>query len=219
MATHHSTNRANFSIDGLRFARGIISYSPSARGLRVTTDEELNRLEDNIRRLKIEFEAYFSGGQPRAPHDTVFRVETTIKKMNDNTAKLSFGHRFRFNQLVQKYAVYNDLWRRKLKEKEEGRGAFGAQRRAVEERPADGSCRVVCSNPEKEKDKVDQLLKAMIDAKRQVGERVDNVDPLQFAKFVKDKTRQLKESLGCEKVQFSVSVEEGRVKFKAVKAD
>jgi hypothetical protein len=36
---------------------------------------------------------------------------------------------------------------------------------------------------------------------------------------VNEKTRQLKESLGCERVQFSISVEEGRVKFKAVKSD
>jgi len=186
----------------------------------VTIDEELNKLEDNIRRLKIEYEAYFSGGQPRPPHDTAFRVDATIKKFSDQVAKLSFGHRFRFNQLVQKYAVYSDLWRRRLKEKEEGRGAFGQQRRVpVEEQPADGSYRVVCSNPEQEKEKVDQLLKAMIEARRQVGERVDNIDPLQFSKFVAEKTRQLKESLHCEKVQFSVSVEEGRVKFKAVKAE
>lgn len=185
----------------------------------MTIDEELSKLEDNIRRLKIEYEAYFSGGQPRPPHDTVFRVETTIKKFNDGVAKFGFGHRFRFNQLVQKYAVYSDLWRRRLKDKEEGRGAFGAQRREVEEKPADGSTRVVCSDPDKEKDKVDQLLKAMIEAKRQVGERVDNIDPYQFSKFVSEKTRQLKESLGCEKVQFSISVEEGRVKFKAVKGE
>ena len=186
----------------------------------MTVDEELSKLEDNIRKLKIEYETYFSGGQPRPPHDTVFRVETTIKKFNDGVAKLSFGHRFRFNQLIQKYAVYNDLWRRKLKDKEEGRGQFAQQRRAaVEEQAADGSYRVVCSNPEKEKEKVDQLLKAMIEAKRQVGERVDNIDPLQFSRFVSEKTRQLKDSMGCEKVQFSVTIEEGRVKFKAVKAE
>jgi hypothetical protein len=185
----------------------------------LTTDEELNKLEDNIRRLKIEYEAYFSGGQPRAPHDTVFRVDTAIKRLNDGMTKLSFGHRFRFNQLVQKYAVYSDLWRRKLKDKEEGRGSFATPRRVAEEKPADGTTRVVCSDPDKEKDKVDQLLKAMIDAKRQVGERADNIDPYQFSRFVSEKMRQLKQSLGCEKVQFSISVEEGRVKFKAVKAE
>ena len=52
-----------------------------------------------------------------------------------------------------------------------------------------------------------------------MGERVDNIDPFQFNKFITEKTRQLRESLGCEKVQFSIAVEEGRVKFKAVKGE
>ncbi len=57
----------------------------------MTTDEELNRLEDNIRRLKIEFEAYFSGGQPRAPHDSVFRVETVKYSWSDKGLKIGFS--------------------------------------------------------------------------------------------------------------------------------
>ena len=183
----------------------------------MTIDEELTKLDDSIRRLKIEYEAYFNGGQPRAPHDTVFRVESTIKKYSD-AAKLNFGQRFRFNQLVQKYAIHNELWRKKLKEKEEGRGRFGTRRREVEEEPADATVRVTCSDPSAEKDKVDQLLKAVVEAKRAVGESVDNIDPAAFAKFVGEKTRQIRDSEACEKVQFSVSVEEGKVKFKAVKS-
>ena len=183
----------------------------------MTIDEELSKLEDSIRRLKIEYDAYFSGGQPRAPHDTVFRVESTIKKYSD-AAKLNFGQRFRFNQLVQKYAIHSDLWRKKLKEKEEGRGRFGTRRREVEEKAKDGTIRVTCSDPTAEKEKVDQLLKAVMDARRAVGESVDNLDPAAFAKFVGDKTKQIRDSQGCESVQFSVSVEEGKVKFKAVKA-
>jgi hypothetical protein len=146
-------------------------------------------------------------------------VETTIKKFSDGVTKLSFGQRFRFNQLVQKYAVYNDLWRRKVKDKEEGRGQFGQQRRVEPEKPEEKGVRVVCSNPEQEKEKVDQLLQARVQARRQVGERVDNLDPAQFSKFVADKTRQLKETMGCKTVQFSVTVEDGRVKFKAVKGE
>ena len=184
----------------------------------MTIDEELNKLDDNIRRLKIEYESYFSGGSPRPPHDTLFRVETTIKKYSD-ASKMNFGQRFRFNQLVQKYAIHNDLWRKKLKDKEEGRGRF-AQRRVEAGQPsADGTVRVVCSDPISEKEKIDQLLKAVVNAKRQVGESVDNIDPMAFAKFVGDKTKQIRESLGCEKVQFSVSVEEGKVKLKAAKLE
>jgi hypothetical protein len=184
----------------------------------VTIDEEIAKLDENIRRLKIEYEAYFNGGLPRPPHDTAFRVDNTIKKYSDGS-KLNFGQRFKFNQLVQRYAVNNDLWRKRLKEKEEGRGRFGVQRREGEGVAAGGPVRVVCANPEKEKDKVEQLLKAVVEAKRQVGERVDNLDPVAFARLVSEKTRQIKESLGCEKVQFSVSVEDGKVKFKAVKSD
>ena len=183
----------------------------------MTVDEELSKLEDYIRRLKIEYEVYFSGGAPRAPRDTVFRVETLIKKYTDGS-RMNFGQRFKFNQLVQKYAVNNDLWRRKLKDKEEGRGKFAAPQREASG-AADGSVNVVCADPEKERDKVDQLLKAVVDARRQTGERVDNIDPASFAKFVKDKTKQVKESLGCDKVALSVSIEEGKVKFKAVKSE
>lgn len=183
----------------------------------MTVDEELSKLDEYIRRLKIEYEIYFSGGSPRPPHDTLFRVDTLIKKYTDGS-KMNFSQRYKFTQLVQKYAVNNDLWRKKLKEKEEGSsGRFRALRPAAP--AADGATRVVCANPEKEQEKVDQLLKAVVEARRQVGERVDNIDPASFARFVSEKTRQVKESLGCDKVQFSVSVEGGKVKFKAVKSE
>jgi hypothetical protein len=185
----------------------------------VTVDEELSKLEDDIRRLKIEYEVYFNGSVARPPRDMVYRVETLIKRYTSDQSKLNFGQRFRFNALVQKYSVNNALWRRKLQEKEEGRGRFGVQRTEGEEMPADGAVRVVCSNPEREAEKIDQLLKAIVDAKRHVGDRVDNIDPMAFQRFVQEKTKQIKDSLGCEKVQFSVSIEDGKVKFKAVKAD
>jgi hypothetical protein len=182
----------------------------------MTVDEELSKLDESLRRLKIEYEVYFNGGSPRPPHDTLFRVETLIKKYSD-ASKMNFGQRFKYNQLVQRYAVNNDLWRKKLKDREEGRGRFAVRRE--EPAAAGGPVRVVCSDPSKEQAKVEQLLKAMVEAKRQVGESVDNLDPASFARFVSEKTKQVKEKLGCERVQFSVSVEEGKVKFKAVKSD
>ena len=184
----------------------------------MTVEEELNKLEDDLRRLKIEYEIYFNGGSKLPPRDTVYRVEIVIKRYNSDQSKLNFGQRFKFSSLVQKYAVNNELWRRKLQEKEEGRGRFVVRKHELEVVAGDGTVRVVCSDPEKEADKVDELLKAMVSARQQVGERVNNIDPLVFHKFVREKTKQLKESLGCAKVQFSVAVEDGKVKFKAVKA-
>jgi hypothetical protein len=185
----------------------------------VTVDEEMDRLEDGIRRLKIEYEVYFSGGAPRAPRDTVYRVETLIKKYTSDASKLNFGQRFKFNQLVQKYVVNNELWRKKLRDKEEGRGQFGKPRQKVEAPPPKPGVVVVCSDPEKEIEKVEQLLRALVEAKKKVGETADHLDPVTFTKFVQAQTQRVRESLGCSKVQFSVSVEDGKVKFRATRSD
>ena len=186
----------------------------------MTTEEELDQLEDGIRRLKIEYDAYFNGGAPRPPRDTLFRVETHLKKFGAATADLSFSQRFRFNQLAQRYAVYNDLWRKRLRDIEEGRtqpGGHGTESTEARLTFARGGFRVICSNPATESDKVDRLLDAWVRAKRQVGERVDNVDPALFARFLGQKTGQIQQELGCEQVQFSVTVEDGRVKLRAGK--
>ncbi len=183
----------------------------------MTVDEELTKLEDDLRRLKIEYDIYFSGGAKRAPRDTLYRVENVIKRYSADASKLSFGQRFRFNSLLQKYAVNKELWQKRLRDKEEGRGQFAARRAEAES--VDGGALIVCSNPLKETENVDRLLKAVVEAKRQTGERVDNIDPLAFHEFVRKKTEEIKTSLGCEKVQFSVTVEDGKVKFKAGKAE
>lgn len=183
----------------------------------MTVEEELLKLEDDIRRLKIEFEVYFNGGAPRPPQDTVYRVEICIKRYSADQSKLNFGQRFKFNQLVQKYQVNHQLWSRKLREKEEGRGQFASRREEPQPVPSDGVTRVVLSDASQQREKVDALLTAMVNAKRQVGENVEGLDPAAFARFVEQKTRQVKDSLGCDKVQFTVSVEDGKVKFKAVR--
>jgi hypothetical protein len=184
----------------------------------VTTDEGLSKLEDDLRRLKIEYEVYFNGSSDRPPRDLVYRVETLIKRYTGDQSDMAFGQRYKLNSLAQKYAVQNALWKRKLTEKEEGRGQFAQHRRELELLTAEKTVRVVCSDPDEEPEKVDRIFKAMISAQRRIGQKVENVDPARFQKYIRDKAKQVKASFGCDKVQFSVSVENGKVKFKAVKA-
>lgn len=181
----------------------------------MTVDEELSKLEDNLRRLKVEYEVYFGGGSPRPPNDLVFRVEKTIKRYNAGMIEMTFRQRFRFNQLTQSYAVHNDLWRKKMKMKEEGPSAagFGAQAAAGKT----GKFSVSWSNPDVEREKVDQLLQALVDAKSSAGE-AGEIDPQLFAAFIREKTRQFQQSLECDQIQFSVNIEGGRVKLRAAKA-
>jgi hypothetical protein len=184
----------------------------------VTIDEELTKLEDDIRRLKVEYEVYFNGSTDRPPRDLVFRVEGLIKRYTSDQSELNFGQRYKLDALAQKYAVQNALWKRRLMEKEEGRGAFAQLKRGLEALTASQTVRVVCSDPAAEPEKVDQILKALISAERNVGQKMENVDTARFQKYLCDKTKQLKASLGCDKVQFCVSTGDGKVEFKAVKA-
>ena len=184
----------------------------------MTIDEELSKLEDDIRRLKIEYEVYFNGSSDRPPRDLVFRIETFIKRNTADQSELSFGQRYKLNTLAQKYAVQNALWKRRLMEKEEGRGLFAQQKRGLDAMMAGKTVRVVCSDPAAEPEKADQILQALIQAERDVGREVENVDVATFQRFLCDKTEQIKTSLCCDSVQFCVSIENGELKFKAIRA-
>jgi hypothetical protein len=85
----------------------------------VTIDEELTVLESQLRRLKIEYEVYFSNPNKRPPTDVEWKVLSLLRKFSDG-GRMSFSQRFRYNEMAQRYAVYSDLWRKKGRIREEG---------------------------------------------------------------------------------------------------
>src|SRR2546423_1632679 len=106
----------------------------------MTIDDMLAHLEDDVRKLKVEFDIYFNGAAKRPPYDTKGRVDVpTVKGLYD----------------------------------------------------------------------------ALVRAKVQCGESVDDFSFAQFHRMIAAKTDALKERLGCERVRYSVYLEDGRVSFKA----
>src|SRR6266481_4667012 len=98
------------------------------------TDEDLLRLERDIRQLKIEFEQYFGGGKKRPPSDIEWRIEQVIKRYGDRAAEMNYGQRFRYGNLAQTYAKYREIFHKRMQEREEGKvdRHFGAAARAIE---------------------------------------------------------------------------------------
>ena len=183
----------------------------------LSIDEELNLLEDGIRKLKIEFDMYFGGGAKRPPYDAQWRIESLMKRLDGNRS-MNFGQRFKLNGLTAKYGIFADMWRNKVKRKEEG-GAPHGRRVDVAPAPAPEAppqgFRVQWQDPDHDHDKVDQLFNALLAAKKQVGESADTINIDGFKRFVKNKTEQLKRDMRCQNVEYVVEVENGKVSLKA----
>jgi hypothetical protein len=188
------------------------------RDAQPTIDEQLVRLEDDVRKLKVEFDIYFNGSSKRPPYDTKGRVETLIKRLADER-QLTYAQRYQYNSVVARYTSFRDLWRRTIQDREEGRGAFAQRAKAREQQegtPAPAT--FVCAGAQTDVPTVKSLYDTLVQAKRQCGENVDDFSFAQFHRMLAQKTETLKERLGCERVRYSVQMEGGRVQFKA-KAD
>ena len=174
-------------------------------------DQDLDRLEVEIRRLKIEYDIYFNGGTLRPPVDTRGRVETTIKRLYD-ARNLSFGQRFRYNGLVARYNVMRELWRRQTKEFE-----TSGKPPTAEAQTAARSHKVIvrCYDLKLEPEKVCELYDHLIAAKRECGERIGNLTLDLFNQFLNCRAEQIKERLASGAIDFVVGVDNGRVKFAA----
>ena len=85
----------------------------------MTTDEELSLLDQQLRRLKIEYEIFFNNPSKRPPTDVEWKVLSLIRKFSDGS-RMSFSQRFKYNEMAQRYAIQADLWRKKMRIREEG---------------------------------------------------------------------------------------------------
>jgi hypothetical protein len=205
----------------------------------VTIDEELDLLDQQLRRLKIEYEVFFNNPAKRPPADVEWKVLSLIRKFSDSP-RISFSQRYRYNAMAQRYAIQSDLWRKKMRIREEGyrrpqdallsvRGVraivepevkhpvYGLARHAgtvATEIEPDQPFSVQCSGADAEQRQVESLYKVLTEAKRKSGEKVSgNFDS--FAAFVKKKTTEIRKQHGCEAVEYSVEMQAGQVKLKA----
>ena len=206
----------------------------------MTIDEELGLLDQQLRRLKIEYEIFFNNPSKRPPTDVEWKVLSLIRKFSDSP-RLSFSQRYRYNEMAQRYAIQSDLWRKKCRIREEGyrrpadailsvQGVRVNEERQAKHNPVYGLSKaqaaaagaaqddqpfsVQCSDVAAEREKVESLYKALTEAKKKSGEKVSgNLDS--FAAFVKKKTGELRKEHGCETVEYSVETQGGQVKLKA----
>jgi len=211
----------------------------------VTTDEELTLLEQQLRRLKIEYEIFFSNPAKRPPTDVEWKVLSLIRKFSDS-ARLSFSQRYKYNEITQRYAIYSDLWRKKMRIREEGyrrpqdallsvQGVRVNEERETKHRTAYGIGRKApAADAETAGDGQAGDHPFSVQCSGAAAER-DQVESLykalteakqksgekvsgdldSFAAFVQKKTSEIRKQHHCDAVVYSVEMQGGQVKLKA----
>lgn len=210
-----------------------------------TIDEELTLLDSHMRRLKIEYEIFFSNPTKRPPTDLEWKVLTLLRKFSDG-GRMNFSQRFRYNEMAQRYAVYSDLWRKKGRIREEGyrrpqdallsvqgvreaehepeHKTYGVAHATTGGSPT-GSAAAAAPALEKKPFTVectdaraehDRVEKLYKALSEAKQKSGKSVGDLDsFTAFVQKKTDQIRKQYGCQAVEFTVDISDGDVKLKA----
>jgi hypothetical protein len=191
------------------------------------TDDELDRLEEDIRKLKNKYDQFFTGIMKVPPSQERKNVEVFIheigkQKIRDN------ARRFRYNQLLTRYNQFREMWGRKMREREEGpvdfkrRSAALAQplpepepkKPVVVSRPAAAGERYVAVAAGTNGDAVKQIY-AEIEREHQKLGKQPSVTLEQLNAMVQKQTELVRERYKVSTVGFRVETVDGKVKLKA----
>ena len=192
----------------------------------IKQDEELDKLEEDIRKLKVKYEMFFMGTIKMPPQHERHQLEVYIfelgrQKMRDN------GRRFRYNQLLSRYNQFREMWGRKMREREEGPMDFRRRKAALDAPPAEAPTpapqrRVTSlssesyvklaagSNGEAIRD-----LYSQIEKEHQKLGKIPNLTYEQLRSMVEKQSEQVRARYNVNVVGFRVDVVDGKVKLKA----
>jgi hypothetical protein len=184
------------------------SASAAAR-LATPLGETLDQLGRDIRQLQIDCERFFNGGLPLPPEELRNRLQIQIRNLR--TLKIaSTLDSYRLGDLEARFNSYNELFNRRLRDREEGRrpGALHTvhpERRRYD--PREGVTLGGSFDPEA----VEALYQGLA-SRPGDGPKFD-LDS--FEKYLARQVAALREKTGCDQVQFRLAEEDGKLKLKA----
>ena len=192
----------------------------------IKQDDELDKLEEDIRKLKNKYDQFFNGISKMAPLQDRRNIEVYIyelgkQKMRDNT------RRFRFNTLLTRYNQFREMWSRKMREREEGPMEF--RRRQAAFSVGEDAGAPLSPPPPVTSARPDPYVKVATgsngDAVRKLYDEIERahlklgkLPPItieQLGQMVQKQSEAVRSRYHVNNVAFRVETEDGKVKLKA----
>jgi hypothetical protein len=190
-------------------------------------DRELRVLEEALRRLNAECDAFLYGTASRPPTTTRRHVEEMVRRLNASE-DMSSAERYRFSTLQGRFASLNERWDRLQGEKEAGRrpGLYGHFREAASATASAGEARANDPAPASVQEErrglsaqgsEQDLFERYVAAKKARGEDVSGYRLEGFLEGLERERRKVRERLGEGDIVFDVAERDGRVRLVARK--
>lgn len=176
--------------------------------------EELDDLEEALKKLRVEYEKYFAGLERREPTDAHDKIRAWMRRLKSQPTS-NTARRFRINQLQATLITYESYWHRICRQIEEGtykRDRLRAQRLVAQGAPSPPQAPSHQAAPP---DPLRELHASYQKAQREVGNR-QPVSLEALARTVAKQTEIIKARYNCTHVEFKVAIKEGRAILKAV---
>lgn len=199
-----------------------------------TVSESIDHLAGEIRQLRVDFERFFSGALLVPPDELRRRVQARLRQLR-NLNSMSAVDRFRLGDLEARHNSYDELFTRRLRDREEGRlragptpnvpltpltpprpssaagnapGAAGA--------PADPGAGgiVIGADPDP---RAVAALYAQVTAADAPGGGAEGprFDLASFGSYLQRQAAAIRDKTGCAEVQFRLAAEDGKLRLKA----
>ena len=177
---------------------------------------QLDLVADSIEKYKIEFERFLAGATMVPPEERRLRLVRELRELRSANLRTS-ADQFRLASMEARFNSYSELFNRRLRDREEGRGVR-PQSVSVPpaERRLDAAAGVVVS---------DRLEPAAVDALYQtLTRRPDGasgtsgppaMELAAFRGYLSQQIESIRLKTGCEAVQFRIATEDGKLKLKA----
>lgn len=158
--------------------------------------QELDDLEHDIDRLKIEFARFFAGDRDLPPFDLRDDLAANVRRLSA-AQRSSTAERFRLNSLTARLRSFSELFDRRLRQH---------QRRS---QPRSSAADGVIAGSERGTRAVQRLFLELY------KEHNAPASMPSFQQFLERKVSELRSRTGCTSVQFRVIVQDGRRSLRA----
>jgi hypothetical protein len=171
-------------------------------------ERDIDRLAEQIQALRIEYERFFNGAVTVPPEALREQIQGQLRQLR-NSHLQDAAETFRLGSLEARFNSFSEMYQRRLKDREEGRGpvriptAEPATRHDVRQG--------VLIGDHLEDDAVEALYSGL----HQSAGPAPRFDLGSFRTYLERQVATIRQKSGAQSVQFRLEEEDGRMKLKA----